>query len=64
MRRKNKNVTDSTDSTDSTPVERLSARILCLPANDRADEVTDAMLAQLLEQAVEQAQELVRPKAS
>jgi predicted PurR-regulated permease PerM/CheY-like chemotaxis protein len=27
------------------------ARILCLPANDRADEVTAAMLAQLLEQA-------------
>jgi len=36
---------------ESGPVERLSARILCLPANDRADEVTAAMLAQLLEQA-------------
>jgi len=36
---------------DSGPEERLSARILCLPANDRADEVTAAMLAQLLEQA-------------
>lgn len=31
--------------------ERLSARILCLSANDRADEMTAAMLAQLLEQA-------------
>jgi len=31
--------------------ERPGARILCLPANDRADEVTAAMLAQLLEQA-------------
>ena len=31
--------------------ERLSARIICLPANDRADEVTAAMLAQILEQA-------------
>jgi predicted PurR-regulated permease PerM len=29
---------------------RLNARILCLPAYDRADEVTAAMLAQLLEQ--------------
>jgi hypothetical protein len=29
---------------------RLNARILCLPAHDRADEVTAAMLAQLLEQ--------------
>ena len=36
---------------ESAPAERLSARILCLPANDRADEVTAAMLAQLLEQA-------------
>ena len=31
--------------------ECLGARIICLPANDRADEVTAAMLAQLLEQA-------------
>ena len=31
-------------------VERLNARILCLPAHDRADEVTAAMLAQILEQ--------------
>ena len=31
--------------------ERLSVRIICLPANDRADEVTAAMLAQILEQA-------------
>jgi len=35
----------------SGPAEQTSARILCLPANDRADEVTAAMLAQLLEQA-------------
>jgi len=35
----------------SGPEERLSARIICLPANDRADEVTAAMLAQILEQA-------------
>jgi predicted PurR-regulated permease PerM len=36
---------------ESGPVEQIGARILCLPANDRADEVTAAMLAQLLEQA-------------
>jgi len=30
--------------------ERLKSRILCLPAHDQADEVTAAMLAQLLEQ--------------
>ncbi|MGA2722322.1 MAG: AI-2E family transporter [Bryobacteraceae bacterium] len=30
--------------------EHLNARVLCLPAHDRADEVTAAMLAQLLEQ--------------
>jgi len=36
---------------ESGPDERLHARILCLPANDRADEVTAAMLAQLLEHA-------------
>jgi predicted PurR-regulated permease PerM len=36
---------------DSVPAERLTTRIICLPANDRADEVTAAMLAQLLEQA-------------
>jgi len=35
-------------SEDATP--HLNARILCLPAHDRADEVTAAMLAQLLEQ--------------
>jgi predicted PurR-regulated permease PerM len=33
------------------PRQGLSARVLCLPANDRADEVTAAMLAQILEQA-------------
>jgi hypothetical protein len=45
-------------SSDPTPIpdatERLnahlSARILCLPAHDRADEITASMLAQLLEQ--------------
>jgi hypothetical protein len=36
---------------ESGPAERLGARIICLPANDRADEATAAMLAQLLEQA-------------
>jgi hypothetical protein len=36
---------------ESGPAERLRATILCLPANDRADEVTAAMLAQLLEHA-------------
>jgi predicted PurR-regulated permease PerM len=30
--------------------ERPTARILCLPAHDRADEITAAMLAQILEQ--------------
>jgi hypothetical protein len=35
----------------SGPAEQTGARVLCLPANDRADEVTAAMLAQLLEQA-------------
>ena len=33
------------------PAERLAAKVLCIPANDQADEVTAAMLAQLLEQA-------------
>src|SRR5208337_136026 len=36
---------------ESGPEKRPSAKILCLPANDRADEVTAVMLAQLLEQA-------------
>jgi hypothetical protein len=30
--------------------EHLDARVLCLPAHDRADEITASMLAQLLEQ--------------
>ncbi len=30
--------------------EQLDARILCIPAHDRADEITASMLAQLLEQ--------------
>jgi hypothetical protein len=29
--------------------KQVDARIICLPANDRADEITAAMLAQLLE---------------
>jgi predicted PurR-regulated permease PerM len=33
------------------PAQQTGGRILCLPANDRADEVAAAMLAQLLEQA-------------
>ncbi|MGD0000485.1 MAG: AI-2E family transporter [Bryobacteraceae bacterium] len=36
---------------ESGPAERVNANIICLPANDRADEVTAVMLAQLLEQA-------------
>lgn len=32
------------------PASHFSGRILCLPANDQADEITAAMLAQLLEQ--------------
>jgi hypothetical protein len=32
------------------PTAHFSGRILCLPANDQADEITAAMLAQLLEQ--------------
>jgi hypothetical protein len=38
--------------TDSSPgvAEYLNARIVCLPAHDRADEITAAMLAQILEQ--------------
>jgi len=44
----------SSSGEDSGPVldaaEQLDARILCLPAQDRADEITASMLAQLLEQ--------------
>ena len=38
--------------TDSSPgvAEYRNARIVCLPAHDRADEITAAMLAQILEQ--------------
>ena len=32
------------------PLEHLDARILCIPAHDQADEITAAMLAQILEQ--------------
>jgi predicted PurR-regulated permease PerM len=46
---------DTSKAEDAAPesgrAERPSARILCLAANDRADEVTSAMLAQLLEHA-------------
>ena len=46
---------DSTEAqqtaVDAGPEERPRARILCIPASDRADEVTAAMLAQLLEQS-------------
>ncbi|MGA2144082.1 MAG: AI-2E family transporter [Bryobacteraceae bacterium] len=46
--------TDGSSAEDSVPIpdaaKRLSARIICLPAHDRADEITAAMLAQLLEQ--------------
>jgi predicted PurR-regulated permease PerM len=35
---------------EPSPTQRVTAGILCLPANDRADEITAAMLAQLLEQ--------------
>jgi hypothetical protein len=45
---------DSSSEEDSAPMpdaaEHFNARILCLPAHDRADEITAAMLAQLLEQ--------------
>jgi predicted PurR-regulated permease PerM len=38
------------DRSSEEAAEHLNARILCLPAHDRADEVTAAMLTQLLEQ--------------
>ena len=45
---------DSSSEEDSAPIPDAAgyrnARILCLPAHDRADEITAAMLAQLLEQ--------------
>jgi hypothetical protein len=45
---------DNSSERDSAPVakamEHLNGRILCIPAHDRADEITAAMLAQLLEQ--------------
>jgi predicted PurR-regulated permease PerM len=45
---------DSSHQEDSAPIsdaaKHRNARILCLPAHDRADEITAAMLAQLLEQ--------------
>jgi predicted PurR-regulated permease PerM len=41
---------DSSSAPIPDPEEHLNARILCLPAHDRADEITAAMLAQLLEQ--------------
>ena len=36
---------------EATAPEAASGRVLCVPANDEADEITAAMLAQLLEQA-------------
>jgi hypothetical protein len=39
---------DSSSEADPAPIE--NARILCLPAHDRADEITASMLGQLLEQ--------------
>jgi len=45
---------DSSTAAGSAPItdaaEQLNARIICLPAHDRADEMTAAMLAQILEQ--------------
>lgn len=49
---------------EGAPAERLSARILCLPANDRADEVTADMLAQMLGQAGHEALSLPIAHAS
>jgi hypothetical protein len=46
------------------PTERPEARVLCVPASDRADEVTAAMLAQLLEQAGHEALSLPIAHAS
>ena len=47
-------VADSASGHDSAPIpdaaEHPNARIVCLPAHDRADEVTAAMLSQILEQ--------------
>jgi hypothetical protein len=37
-------------SAEPDAMEQVSARILCIPAHDRADEITASMLAQLLEQ--------------
>jgi hypothetical protein len=59
---------DSTPAEDvpaeSGQAERVSARILCLPANDRADEVTSDMLAQILGQAGHEALSLPIAHAS
>jgi len=45
---------ESSIEVDAAPIadtaEHRGARVLCLPAHDRADEITAAMLAQLLEQ--------------
>jgi predicted PurR-regulated permease PerM len=47
-------VADSASGQDTAPIadaaEDLTARIVCLPAHDRADEITAAMLSQILEQ--------------
>jgi hypothetical protein len=44
------NLSGDESGTPPPVVEPVNARILCLPAHDRADEITAAMLAQLLEQ--------------
>ena len=45
---------DQASEDDSAPIpnaaDRGNARMICLPANDRADEITAAMLAPVLEQ--------------
>jgi hypothetical protein len=38
------------EEADRSPTAQFTGRILCLPAHDKADEITAAMLAQLLEQ--------------
>jgi hypothetical protein len=43
-------ISSEEDSAPATDPAEHHARILCLPAHDRADEITAAMLAQLLEQ--------------
>jgi predicted PurR-regulated permease PerM len=44
-------LSDGESALKAVAVEHPDARILCLPAHDRGDEITASMLAQLLEQA-------------